>query len=78
MFSTQITSAQLTPGYEFTSKWFKGIVSVIRTDETKDLLCVKITRESGGYHEEDWVLNHTLLGFKRGDYTPYQSVEQNV
>jgi hypothetical protein len=61
------------PGFEFTSKWFKGIVSIIRVDEAKDLLCVRITRESGGCHDEEWVLMHTLLGFKREDYAPYKA-----
>ena len=54
-------------GMEFTSQWFEGVVEVLNIDAPKNELLVVISRPMG-YHQEDWNLEHTITGFKNGDY----------
>jgi hypothetical protein len=78
MFSNQITSSDLVPNFEFTSKRFQGTVCVLRVQPEINQLIVKITRSSGSYHSEEWNLAHTIIGFDRGDYTPAESAKVDV
>ena len=53
-------------GMKFTSKFFKGVITVI--DFTDITLRVNIFRGGDNDHDEDWDMLNTLWGFERGDY----------
>nr|WP_321405859.1 hypothetical protein [uncultured Carboxylicivirga sp.] len=55
-------------GLKFKSKWFDGIVEVDLVNEEDNDLEVYITSPSGSRWPEHWNLQHTLTGFKQGDY----------
>lgn len=56
-------------GMKFTSKHFKGHIEVLAVLETENVLKVRSVRRFDRYHEEDWNLEHTIVGFQRGDYS---------
>lgn len=58
----------LEVGEKFKSKWFEGIIEVMEIDKENNTLLVSISRQTGFSHEEDWNLEHTMIGFIRGDY----------
>ena len=63
-------------GLIFTGIWFKGRIEVLKVDEQKNELKVKLNSEklpkSGDYHWfETWDLKVVKIGFKNGDYLLY-------
>lgn len=59
---------ELKKGMKFTSKHFKGHVEILEILESQNVLKVKSVRRFDRYHDEDWNLEHTIIGFDRGDY----------
>lgn len=68
----------LTTGAVFMSKHFKGHVEVLEMKESDNVLQVKVIRSHEHYHQEDWNLEHTLVGFQRGDYFFSESLVQKI
>lgn len=58
----------LEKGNHFQSKHFVGLVEIINVDSVNNELEVRIHRENGDYHVEDWNLQHTIYGFQRDEY----------
>jgi hypothetical protein len=58
---------EIAIGKKFTSKWFQGECEMISCDIDKNELWVRITRDTNS-HTEAWNLEHTKVGFERGDY----------
>ncbi|MDC7249488.1 MAG: hypothetical protein PQJ49_06205 [Sphaerochaetaceae bacterium] len=55
---------ELVTGLKFTGKWFTGKIEVLSVDEDKNELKVYLNDS----WEETWNLEHTRIGFSRGDY----------
>lgn len=68
---------KLQENQQFTSQWFKGIVTVQSVDESKNNVEVYIDRGNGHGHSEEWNLEHTVWGFERGDYKIYRPGTEN-
>lgn len=60
----------LTEKSTFRSKWFPGIVTVIKVKEQDNILLVEIDPDVEGRSKwtEEWNLSHTYVGLKHGDY----------
>ncbi len=63
---------EIIKGLLFRSKWFKGLVEVIKVSPESNQLKVKITRTPEHYHFEDWDLQVTIWGFENLEYTVEQ------
>lgn len=59
---------ELQIGQKFTSKWFEGIVEIMKIDEKENELYVYILSYKNNSWTETWNLNHTIWGFQNGDY----------
>lgn len=60
---------QLKKDLKFVGKWFKGLCIIDLIDEDINDLEVLITSEHGQTRTEHWNLQHTIYGFKNGDYS---------
>ena len=62
---------ELKEGFLFTGKWFKGKVlvkQIINNDLKVRLQSNLYDTEEDYWWFETWNLEHTILGFQRGDY----------
>lgn len=64
----ETTTVVFKQGFKFYSKHFNGLVEVLEEREDKNQLEVKITLPHGTTWHEEWNLQHTIWGFKSGDY----------
>lgn len=59
---------KIEKGLKFKSKWFEGTVEVLEVLKETNILKVKISKSETSWWFEDWNLEHTYVGFERGDY----------
>jgi hypothetical protein len=62
---------ELKEGDTFRSKWFSGLVTVLKVDREKNSLSVTINPqapERGSWTESDWDLKVTIYALQSGEY----------
>jgi len=64
-------------GDKFKSKHFKGTVRVDRFLKEKNILKVTVFASPTNHWEENWNLEHTVIGFTRGDYSYLKDGEKD-
>lgn len=61
----------LKAGMKFKGKWIadgNNICELISFCAVKNLATVRITTETSDWEEDGWNLEHTIWGFRNGDY----------